>query len=276
MVGVGAIVGTLSGGNTNAARSPDVVPTGAIAEPAVVPAALEAADANPLNTAHSDTAQSDTAQSNSAESDTDQSATTTVVIRRAPADVTPNEPAPAAIIAQRFPSDWQQQQRVAPRAGADDNDPPQALAYASEPQRSEPVHPAAASTSGFRLASVDPTPVPMPKPMAKPAQPKPAVLFNDAQLASIKARLKLTADQQHHWPPVEQALRAISWKLATQQNAKRTIRGNQASMIDPNSPEVARLKSAAFPLIMSMREEQKREVRQLAHTMGLKQVASMF
>ena len=50
----------------------------------------------------------------------------------------------------------------------------------------------------------------------------------------------------------------------------------QAQMIDPNSPEVARLKSAAFPLIMSMREEQKQEVRQLAHTMGLKQVATMF
>jgi hypothetical protein len=27
---------------------------------------------------------------------------------------------------------------------------------------------------------------------------------------------------------------------------------------------------------MSMREDQKREVRQLAHTMGLSQVASMF
>ena len=47
-------------------------------------------------------------------------------------------------------------------------------------------------------------------------------------------------------------------------------------MIDPNSPEVARLKSAAFPLIMSLREDQKREVRQLAHTMGLAQVAAQF
>jgi hypothetical protein len=47
-------------------------------------------------------------------------------------------------------------------------------------------------------------------------------------------------------------------------------------MIDPNSPEVARLKSAAFPLIMSLRTDQKEQVRQLAHTMGLSQVASMF
>src|ERR1700676_3630419 len=33
--------------------------------------------------------------------------------------------------------------------------------------------------------------------------------FNEAQLASIKARLKLTPAQQPHWPPVESALRAI-------------------------------------------------------------------
>jgi hypothetical protein len=104
---------------------------------------------------------------------------------------------------------------------------------------------------------------------------KPAVLFNDAQLASIKARLRLTANQEAHWPQVESALRAISWKIATQ--SKGIVSGKQqAQMIDPNSPEVARLKSAAFPLIMSMREEQKQEVRQLAHTMGLKQVATMF
>ncbi len=169
-------------------------------------------------------------------------------------------------------------------SSAGDNDPPaQAMAYAAEPQRAEPqpvepVRPAVASSSGFQLASVDPDPepVPMPKRMAKPEKPKPAVLFNDAQLASIKARLRLTRDQETHWPQVEQALRAISWKIATQQTTRGIVRGSQASMIDPNSPEVARLKSAAFPLIMSMREDQKQEVRQLAHTMGLKQVATMF
>ena len=89
--------------------------------------------------------------------------------------------------------------------------------------------------------------------------------------------LRLTRDQEQYWPQVEQALRAISWRIARQQDPKRPVTGKQqASMIDPGSPEVARLKSAAFPLIMSMREDQKQEVRQLAHTMGLKQVASMF
>ena len=180
----------------------------------------------------------------------------------------------------RFPSNWQQQ---AQRPAAGDNDaPPLTMAYAAEPQRAQPAPPAAApSTGGYALASVDPNPrtdrepAPMPKRMAKPEKPKPRVLFNDAQLASIKARLRLTRDQEAHWPRVEEALRAISWKIATQ--SRGVVRGKQqAQMIDPNSPEVARLKSAAFPLIMSMREDQKQEVRQLAHTMGLKQVATMF
>ena len=173
------------------------------------------------------------------------------------------------------------------RASNGDNDPPaQVLAYAAEQQRAEPqavepVRPATASVSGFQLASVDraaepdPTTAPMPKRMAKPAPTKPVVLFNDAQLASIKARLRLTRDQEAHWPQVESALRAISWKIATQ--SKGVVTGKQqAQMIDPSSPEVARLKSAAFPLIMSMRSDQKEEVRQLAHTMGLKQVATAF
>jgi hypothetical protein len=263
MVGVGAIVGTLSGGNTNAARSPDIIPTGTIADGAsgAVSAALDPSEQNRLT----EPTPSDATQSNTT--------TVAMTIRRPPQA---DEPAPAAVIAMRFPSHWQQQRQAA-RVVADDNDAPQALAYAAEPQDSEPVRPAAASS--FQLASIDPAPVPvpMPKRMAKPTQPKPAVLFNDGQLAAIKARLKLSRDQESYWPPVEQALRAISWKLATQQNSKRPlVRGSQASMIDPNSAEVARLKSAAFPLIMSMREDQKREVRQLAHTMGLSQVASMF
>jgi hypothetical protein len=197
---------------------------------------------------------------------------------RAPHAAARSESAPTAVIAMRFPSQWPNQ---APRASNGDNDPPQqTMAYAAEPQPAEPVRPATASAGGFALASVDtnanpePVPVPMPKRMARPEKPKPPVLFNDAQLASIKARLRLTRDQEQHWPQVEAALRAISWKLATQQ--KGIVGRNQAQMIDPSSPEVARLKSAAFPLIMSMREDQKQEVRQLAHTMGLKQVASMF
>ena len=40
--------------------------------------------------------------------------------------------------------------------------------------------------------------------------------------------------------------------------------------------DVERLKQAAVPLIMSLREDQKREVRTLAHVMGLEQIAAQF
>ncbi|HZO44423.1 MAG TPA: hypothetical protein VFB68_00935 [Xanthobacteraceae bacterium] len=265
MVGVGAIAGTISGGYTNAARSPEPS-TGVAADhaPVVSPVLARTVSVAPAESSRSNT--------------TTVAMTMMSAAQAAPAPVA-DEPAPASVIAARFPSNWQQQTA---RASNGDNDPPQALAYAAEPQRpepvAEPVRPAAASaSSGFQLASVDPNPEPaaMPKRMVKPAAPKPAVLFNDAQLASIKARLRLTPNQEAYWPQVESALRAISWKIATQ--SKGIVTGKQqAQMIDPNSPEVAKLKSAAFPLIMSMREEQKQEVRQLAHTMGLKQVATMF
>jgi hypothetical protein len=263
MVGVGAIAGTISGGNTNAARSPDIVPATPIVASAIeAPAFNTSSPGNP-------------AQPNTAQSDVTNTTTVVMTMRRPAPEAASTELAATAVIASRFPTHWQQQ--PAPRIATGDNDPPtRALSYAADTPRDEPARPAEAPASSYQLASVDPVPVPMPRRMTRPAEPKPAVLFNDAQLASIKARLKLSRDQEQYWPPVEQALRAISWKLATQQSAKRIVRGSQASMIDPNSAEVARLKSAAFPLIMSMREDQKREVRQLAHTMGLKQVASMF
>src|SRR5262249_42455396 len=98
-------------------------------------------------------------------------------------------------------------------------------------------------------------------------------LFNDAQLVSIKGRLRLTPDQEQHWPQVEAALRAISYKVSKQSGGK-VVGSKAVAAIDPNSAEVQQLKSAAIPLIMSMREDQKREVRALARLMGLEAVAS--
>jgi len=94
-------------------------------------------------------------------------------------------------------------------------------------------------------------------------------VFNDAQIASIRSRLKLTADQQRYWPGVEAALRNITYK-------KDSPRGGKSAAVDPNSPGVQQLKSSAIPLILSFSEEQKNEVRQLARLMGLEQVASSF
>jgi hypothetical protein len=119
-------------------------------------------------------------------------------------------------------------------------------------------------------------------PQHKPAARKKdsGELFNDAQLASIKTRLKLTDYQQQYWPPVENALRAIGHAMAQNPAPRTTALGyaNEARLaqIDPDGPEVQQLKSAAFPLIMSMNDDQKQQVRNIAHVMGLERVASSF
>jgi hypothetical protein len=96
-------------------------------------------------------------------------------------------------------------------------------------------------------------------------------LLNDAQIASIKDRLKLTSDQQPYWPQVESALRAITWR---HQGEGTKPAPNEPRTLDPNAVEG--LKSAAIPLIMRLRDDQKSEVRKLARLMGLESVASQL
>jgi hypothetical protein len=99
---------------------------------------------------------------------------------------------------------------------------------------------------------------------------RPGYMFDDAQIASIKARLHLTPDQEQMWPAVEAALRNIAYTRMQQSRSRAT----QPAQIDPDS--VDGLKSAAVPLIMSFDDDQKQEVRNLAHVMGLDQLASQF
>jgi hypothetical protein len=114
---------------------------------------------------------------------------------------------------------------------------------------------------------------PVPKVAAKPA-PKPYTLLSDEQIAGIKGRLRLSPDQESYWPAVETALRAVARKMhATRQTDPRAT---GAPPIDPDSPEVEQLKSAAMPLLFQLREDQKREVRSLARLIGLDRVASMI
>jgi hypothetical protein len=84
----------------------------------------------------------------------------------------------------------------------------------------------------------------------------------NARIAHAKAVLKLTPAQARQWAPVETALRA----LLRQQGGAANV----------DSAQMVRLTSAAMPLIMSLDENQKREARRLAHSMGLEQVASLF
>jgi hypothetical protein len=104
---------------------------------------------------------------------------------------------------------------------------------------------------------------------------RPGYMLNDAQIASIKERLNLTPDQQQMWPAVEAALRNIAYTRAQQTRGHGTSTdGTQTAAVDPTA--VQGLKSAAVPLVMSFNSEQKEEVRNLVHVMGLDQLASEF
>lgn len=84
-------------------------------------------------------------------------------------------------------------------------------------------------------------------------------LFNDAQIASIRKRLALTAAQQKHWPPMEEALRRLTW-LDTGDG--------KPPLLDPESAKP--LQEVADRFIAVLTERQKRDIRMLANVGGLK------
>jgi hypothetical protein len=219
----------------------------------------------------------------------------------------------AEAIAQRFPQDWRSASLAAaaglrptaiklqtPKsANAADTSAANTLAMATDgPSGFLNPEPDAAAPATIQTASADDTatlPAPVgsavaqsvlsqppiavsqPQPTTKlaavtphhPVNERPGYLLNDAQIASIKQRLHLTPDQEQMWPAVEAALRNMAYTHT--QPARRTA---QTAEVDPNA--VQGLKSAAVPLILSFNAEQKDEVRNLVHVMGLDQLASQF
>lgn len=145
----------------------------------------------------------------------------------------------------------------------------------------------AAAPASYSLASLNTTAVEPPrpridsrsmesrKPVAAPEKPKRAepqkLLLDDAQIASLRTRLKLSPTQDEFWPAVEVTLRNVIRQHA--RDSRKSSPG-VTSQIDVNSSEVQQLISAAVPLIMRLSEEQKREVRALARIIGLETVAS--
>lgn len=153
--------------------------------------------------------------------------------------------------------------------------PAEALAYAT-PGLDEPPEPAVSSARPESLGATSvpaKRPVQPPRPAASPSASN--AVLNSAQIASIKERLKLTAYQSQLWPPVESALRDISYQGRPDPGGRK-LASNTKGTIDPNSVPVQRLKSAAFPLLMSLSEDQKQEVRTMVRLMGLENLASQF
>jgi hypothetical protein len=214
-----------------------------------------------------------------------------------------SDPSPAQTVALRFPLDGNG------AAAADDATVTPAsltdassgvlgstqLALLSPDPMIAPSAPSASVQAAAPAPAVQPPPAavaPRAKPVAAPrpiAETKVAMLapppaarhveragfmLDDAQIASIRQRLHLTPDQERMWPAVEAALRNIAYEKARERR-----RGNAATEIaslDPNGAAVQDLKSAAIPLIMSFNDDQRNEVRSLAHVMGLDRLASEF
>jgi hypothetical protein len=145
-----------------------------------------------------------------------------------------------------------------------------AVAALPKPAPQPMAAPAASASDNAPVGSVPAKPK-VAAVVAKPQPQKSYALLSDAQIAGIKDRLKLTSDQEYYWPGIENALRGIARKIHA---ARQRDPGATAAQIDPDSPEVSQLKSAAMPLLFQLREDQKDEVRKLARIIGLEKVAS--
>ena len=188
------------------------------------------------------------------------------------------EPVPAADVAPRmlaFASVDSAFTLLSPRPTypIPDVNTPMAYAPAAEaPAAEAPVAaeaPAIAKPVGqprIALASVSSKPVALAP--SKPAVARSNAVLNDSQIASIKKRLNLRPDQERYWPAVEAELRKMEYKKDKSGQATRT------AQIDMTKVDVEGLKSAGFPLVMSFNEEQRRELKSLAHLLGLESVMS--
>jgi len=86
-------------------------------------------------------------------------------------------------------------------------------------------------------------------------QVKVGVSIDDAQISRFKAALRLTAEQERHWPAVAAALR-------------RMRLGGQAAAIAANAWGLRRLVAAGKPLFHSLDDQQKQVAFQLVQSLG--------
>jgi hypothetical protein len=176
--------------------------------------------------------------------------------------------APSDTVNLRFPADWAEVpvepvSHMVKLASADPGmtffspQPAYAPGDADAPTMVEAKpKPAAPAPAKVALASVS----------AKPAKPpRSNAVLNDSQIAGIKKRLSLTPDQERYWPAVEAELRKMEY-------TRKPQGGSRTASIDMSKVNVEGLKSAGFPLVMSFSDDQRRELKSLAHLLGLESV----
>ena len=205
---------------------------------------------------------------------------------------TPAEMPPSETVNLRFPANWTEAAgEPAPRtlafASADGGitlfNPrsfsPIAEAHAAvapsateAPVKAKPSAQAAAPRPAAEAAASGPAKIALASASSKPAvvAPKPAprsnAVLNESQIAGIKKRLALTPDQERYWPAVEAELRKMEYSKKSPQG------GSRMASIDMSKMDVEGLKSAGFPLVMSFSDDQRRELKSLAHLLGLESV----
>ena len=190
------------------------------------------------------------------------------------------EMAPSETVNLRFPADWSDtaaeaapQVVMAAMASTQKGDAaPRRMVLASADSgmvllSPRPTYPVAAEVPDAAEPPAKPKPAPQQAAVPKPKPPRSNAVLNDAQISSIKRRLNLTPDQERYWPAVEAELRKMEY-------AKRAAGGSRTASVDMSKVNVEGLKSAGYPLVMSFSDDQRRELRSLAHLLGLESVMS--
>jgi hypothetical protein len=158
-----------------------------------------------------------------------------------------------------------------PQQSVEKSMPPAPEVVASAEGVPPPAEPARDPAATAPVVMAAATPEPSVKPVAA-VHRRPNAVLDDGQIASIKRRLHLTPSQERMWPAVESELRKLAVAAPThQQQAKRGTK--EPPKLELSSADVARLKTAALPLIMSFNEEQRGELRNMAHVTGLDRYA---
>jgi hypothetical protein len=191
------------------------------------------------------------------------------IVATAVADMTPADLAPSDSVNLRFPADWADAEvepvsKMLALASADSGitlfspRPTYAATDGDAPVMVEATPKAAAPAAPAKVALASAT--------AKPAKPRSNHVLNDSQIASIKKRLSLTPEQERYWPAVEAELRKMEYSKKSPQG------GSRMASIDMSKVNVEGLKSAGYPLVMSFSDDQRRELKSLAHLLGLESV----
>ena len=105
---------------------------------------------------------------------------------------------------------------------------------------------AALTIVGTGLATAQPAPPPD-APRYRPT-PEDFAAMNEARIAGLRAGLKLTAEQEKHWPAVEAALRDLAKQRAERANAmaqRHEARRGNDNAAQPAPDAIARMREGA-------------------------------